>query len=426
MTAEVLAMNRLAVAMATDSAVTIGDKKIYTSVDKLFQLFESVPIGIMIYGNADFVGVPWETIIKLYRSKHGKTAFKTVSESADHFIDFLGKQTTLFPEEMQIRFVREFAVDCFLYLRAKLEEELFPIGRVIEQTHINNAFKTVINEKEKILKNYHKFQTHSKEINKALTKSQINEIIETRENVFARYIRTNTINNYLKNIVKEGLFKLVETSNIGSGLVFAGFGDKQTYPSMVEIRVQGMISNSLLFLKVQSHEVGRESGAWVIPFAQQDMVSEFLTGIHPFLKMVIEVSFEKLINEIPNRIYQDIKKVDPSLSTKLSKKYKPITRTLFNDTKAGWESFRWNRYIRPVMEILQHLPKDELAAMAESLVHLTKFKKRVSYELETVGGPIDVAVITKGDGFVWIKRKHYYKPELNPRLIAKYFCKDKD
>ena len=39
---------------------------------------------------------------------------------------------------------------------------------------------------------------------------------------------------------------------------------------------------------------------------------------------------------------------------------------------------------------------------------------------ETVGGPIDVAVITKGDGFVWVKRKHYFEAEYNPRVIARY------
>jgi hypothetical protein len=43
-----------------------------------------------------------------------------------------------------------------------------------------------------------------------------------------------------------------------------------------------------------------------------------------------------------------------------------------------------------------------------------------------VGGPIDVAVISKGDGFVWIKRKHYFKPELNPGFFANYFRENKE
>ena len=37
---------------------------------------------------------------------------------------------------------------------------------------------------------------------------------------------------------------------------------------------------------------------------------------------------------------------------------------------------------------------------------LTVFMARISAsQEETVGGPIDVALICKGDGFVWIKRK---------------------
>ncbi len=30
-----------------------------------------------------------------------------------------------------------------------------------------------------------------------------------------------------------------------------------------------------------------------------------------------------------------------------------------------------------------------------------------------VGGPVDVTVKTKGDGFVWIKRKHYFSADIN-------------
>jgi hypothetical protein len=38
---------------------------------------------------------------------------------------------------------------------------------------------------------------------------------------------------------------------------------------------------------------------------------------------------------------------------------------------------------------------------------------------ETVGGAVDVAVMTRGDGFVWIKRKHYFDPALNPRYFSR-------
>ena len=74
----------------------------------------------------------------------------------------------------------------------------------------------------------------------------------------------------------------------------------------------------------------------------------------------------------------------------------------------------------PTLDMATLLPKDELANLAESLVSLTALHRKVSRDLETVGGAIDVAVISKGDGFVWIKRKHYFKPELNMHFKLNY------
>lgn len=65
------------------------------------------------------------------------------------------------------------------------------------------------------------------------------------------------------------------------------------------------------------------------------------------------------------------------------------------------------------------MPKPELARMAEALVDLTSIKRRVSSGYETVGGPIDVAVISKAEGLVWVKRKHYFPAELNERFFER-------
>ena len=82
---------------------------------------------------------------------------------------------------------------------------------------------------------------------------------------------------------------------------------------------------------------------------------------------------------------------------------------------------RYDRFIQPVIRIVEGLPKSELAEMAESLVNLTSLRRHVTPDMETVGGPIDVAVISRGDGFIWIKRKHYFQPELNRHFFSNYF-----
>ena len=72
------------------------------------------------------------------------------------------------------------------------------------------------------------------------------------------------------------------------------------------------------------------------------------------------------------------------------------------------------------MNAVGALSKEDLAEMAESLIYLTYLKRRITFAEESVGGPVDVAVISKTDGFIWLKRKHYFKPELNHHYFSKF------
>ena len=65
------------------------------------------------------------------------------------------------------------------------------------------------------------------------------------------------------------------------------------------------------------------------------------------------------------------------------------------------------------------LSVDEMAELAETLINLESLKEKVTRPTQSVGGPVDVALISKIDGFVWIKRKHYFEPKLNPRFFTR-------
>ena len=89
MTAEIAILNKAAVVLAADSAMTLGGiEKVYPG-DKLFPLSRSEPVGVMIYGNAEFMGVPWETLIKMYRRKLGDESQPTVRDYMDDLLDFI-------------------------------------------------------------------------------------------------------------------------------------------------------------------------------------------------------------------------------------------------------------------------------------------------------------------------------------------------
>ena len=53
------------------------------------------------------------------------------------------------------------------------------------------------------------------------------------------------------------------------------------------------------------------------------------------------------------------------------------------------------------------------------MVNLTSLRRKVAIDSNsrTVGGPIDVAIISKGDGFIWAKRKHYFDSQINPQYM---------
>lgn len=108
MTAEVGVMNKIGVALAADSAVTMGfdPGKKFTSAEKLFQLSEEAPVGFMVFGNSNFMAVPWETVVKVYRKELGNKTFDSLEEYSTDFINFLRESKFLYPEVVQDGFVK--------------------------------------------------------------------------------------------------------------------------------------------------------------------------------------------------------------------------------------------------------------------------------------------------------------------------------
>jgi 20S proteasome alpha/beta subunit len=60
------------------------------------------------------------------------------------------------------------------------------------------------------------------------------------------------------------------------------------------------------------------------------------------------------------------------------------------------------------------MPIQDAIALAEFLVQVEAALSRFASGPQVVGGPIEVAAVTKHEGFKWVQRKHYYSSELNP------------
>ena len=71
-------------------------------------------------------------------------------------------------------------------------------------------------------------------------------------------------------------------------------------------------------------------------------------------------------------------------------------------------------YVEGIIDAVDSFSVDDMANMAESLISVTNLQRHLTSSDESVGGPIDVAVITRSEGFIWIKHKEWFKQELNP------------
>src|SRR5579862_5918648 len=66
--------------------------------------------------------------------------------------------------------------------------------------------------------------------------------------------------------------------------------------------------------------------------------------------------------------------------------------------------------------IFAPMPIQDAIDLAEFLVHTAIHFSRFTPGPQVVGGPIEVAAITKHEGFKWIQRKRYYGSELNDKI----------
>lgn len=424
MTAEISIMNKIGVALAADSAVTLGggEGKIYTSADKLFQLSTVAPVAIMVYGNTNLAAVPWETIIKTYRIELGHKTYAKLEGYMHGLIRFISSNPRMFKPRIQKRE----AVDLIKLLFENVRDDIYEKlerdcgdNTKISETKIKKAASKVIGAKLDIVLEQDLISGIPKNIRTTLRKKLIGDINSLQRQIFKRLPITAEAKRKLRTMCFEVLTRAVFSSGI-SGVVIAGFGEKEYSPSLLDFGIDGLIENKPRYLIRNKHVIDDNTISSIVPFAQKEVVYTFMEGIDPRLEIMINETTTSLFFGVADTIINQVKEETGKLGRGLKQKIDNALKKLLIDLFKSWKTQRRNVHWGPVTSIVSSLPKDELAAMAESLVNLTKFRRRVSTERETVGGPVDVAIITKGDGFIWVKRKHYFDPWLNIRSMGRF------
>lgn len=430
MTAEIALLNKLAVTLAADSAVTIpsgNGSKVYNSADKIFEGTNYDAIGVMVYNNPELNGIPVESIVKRYRDLDCTAHFATVFDYATAFLKHLELLET--PDITISGNVQALIADRLFTLRADLRllaDDFFRNPTALEQHGTVEDALTSLEEKGNALLDAEivslvGIQDH--EWASGLTESDViaahGECIRgCIEVVFAEDNISEDRKNRILTIVAWSLLKDFQLAQL-TGLVFAGFGKDEIFPSLVSYEVYGKIAGRLKFIQTGKFDVDRKLApdAAVMPFAQKEMVDRFMFGLDGEFLELCNTYFwgahDALKRNLDGLLAHSGEEVRAALA--------PAIDTILAEFQTQIVPNHLQRLREQFSDMVRYMPKQELAALAESLVHITSLKRKFSAGAESVGGPIDVAMITRAEGFVWVKRKHYFDPELNPRYFARRY-----
>lgn len=400
MTAEIGILNTRGLALAADSAVTIGGTKVRNNARKLFTLDSQHSIGIMIYGNADLMNVPWEILIAAFRKKLEGNVLNRISDYKESFFSFI-ENFVIFDKEKNSNLV--------------INNYVFDLVQVLKN-HIDLEKDMQIQQDSDVnTKNLQEIFFEA--LDKSYEHEEIDPFFNLEKTEFLKSLDKN-LKNYLTselgfqmsdemvNVFQDRLYEFICSKNFSThqtGVVIAGYGKNEYFPVLQQYAVDGFISGKLKYCLEQDSVIGLGEGeftASLVPFAQQEMVHTVIFGIDPTLD---EVRHHQLVE-----LKKSLKESLPLNSTQSD----DIDR-LFKGNDEYFKSFQQKNYSRPIIGMLNALSLSELATMAQTMVSLTSFKRKFSGDVETVGGPIDVLVISKGEGPVWISRKKYFDKEMN-------------
>ena len=417
MTSEVVLMNRQAVAMAADSAVTISGPqyiKTYQSVDKLFPLVDGQPVAVMIYNNAEIMSTPWETVISLYREQSRGRPLDTLQDYAEDFMTFLSGNPDLFPADHQdTEFFKHIAV-IFSVIAEEFDaqvEHFKRSGAGKAREHASAIFEFVI---EQLYTDYQRMpderarpelgcfpQGMGEQIRRRYA-DEINQLsdqlIMALKGDYGGLTVSDATRQKLRDIAvfsatKDAFFEHY------TGVVFAGFGARDTFPSMRSYLTSSVILGILKRRQDRRADMTSDAGPVVQPFAQDRMIRTFLTGMDDYLRMFLYSESLKLTTGLVG----DVIKRAPSLTdAQRQALYQDYSENnLGGALKAFFRSidnYQYAVHTRPIYRAIGSLPKRELGDTAASLIKLNSFQQKVMHAIETVGGPIDVAVITRNGG----------------------------
>ena len=431
MTSQLILGNGFGVAIASDSATTTANRvRTYEDAEKINPLADPHRLAVLQSGSVNLLGMPVGVLLDDWKNSLGGKQ-RTVEGYRDNFLTWLqdnlnnwttsterdGKAWWCLDRELRDVWkefeetlgpgVREEILACResdMELPADRHEEVLRIIRKgIEEVSEFEIFDSGLNAIGDEI-----FDRLSQE--GADGRPALSTLVNRWFGDFGSDEITQELHRFLRLLVGRSI---TFPNGTRTFLAFTGYGANDLLPNMSGVQLYGAIGNHVcryLWSNVTADPFG-SSYVMVQPLAQRDMIDLVLRGWDEELaEDAAEATFERITG-------QETRPADPAGMTgdddtrggQGNAGHQDDTASPEEDWRAALmdetRDLAWKSRGERAYRTIASLPLSSLANAAGSLVSIQNLKQNIRGELPTVGGKINVATITRSEGFQWVSRQ---------------------
>jgi hypothetical protein len=407
MSSEIILLNKLGVAIAADSAITVGNRAaIFNTGEKIFPFPKGFPVCAMYYANTDFMGIPIEIILpKFIESIATKPQAESLKDYAENFVQYIEKNQKYFQfETFEKHYVNSlFKVMVNQYLRAFDKDNMTLHESIDDQNEMINAF-SLLKETNEIYKKY------SHEVVKTVTKDEFQKYFEPLLKTFIEKslsldnLLTDDKVSYFYDFFKGYVFESLQyhdnfEHHSSTSIYFVGYGQTSLFPGYIGIQLFALLNGKLRYRFEDSATIDQLQPGLYKTLAQDDAIESFFIGINLQSALTINQDIQQHIEQT----FETFTKENRQDETFIHSIKNKVMANINNETYF----MNYKRIAQEKIQLsLSSMGLFDLADYAKNLINLQSIRRKYEVDIHqqaTVGGPIKVAMIDRFNGFRWFE-----------------------
>lgn len=404
MTAQSVLMNKYAVAIASDSVISRehSDSVFLTkaSQDKIMNLNGDHDVAFMLSGSVALRGIPFPVLVWEW-SKTLTQKFSDLNEYLPSFLTWLQNRSEInnsMQDEVKFTDMLEDLLQKIWNSTSHFNTHTL-IDK-IELERLNNEFTEEIRNWKKYCFSRQTFNQWDFEVAKKLSTNKYSEIVTDRINF---WFDDRPISEVSFNLLIEICNSLPAwyESDDSTDLVIVGFGENDLLPKLSFVSIYGNMDGKLRCEDIEYRSIGSD-GSFYRFFGQWHASIQFIRGVDIEMRRIILEFFEKYIrNLMSSNSMFDEDEGDEDLEFQIQNHVRDAT----NQLETIIANYEKDNFENPLIQVISMSPEADLAKLAKSLIEIQAIRQSINEATPTVGGPIDVAVISKTKGFRWVNHK---------------------